>query len=250
VGSKFRPVAANLPRSSQSACKPSFTKIISSCLALIFHLLYHQFAWAYNIVARIASLGMWYQWVNAALPFLDYGPVLELGFGTGHLICELSDRGINVVGLDKSMHMAKLSRSSLRKIKVTSELVNGSAQYLPFTNQHFQKIVSTFPSPFILERLTLLEIWRVILPGGQVVIIPAAWITGASLWYKLAALLFRVTHQTPPIVSDLDDAFSGLRNELEAIGFKVQQRIVELPQSKVLCILAERPLSTVKSYRG
>jgi ubiquinone/menaquinone biosynthesis C-methylase UbiE len=247
VGSKFRPDAASLPPSRQFTYGSRLSKIVASSLALFFQLLYHQFAWTYNFVARIVSSGMWFQWVNTALPFLDQGPVLEIGFGTGYLLGALSERGIYVIGLDKSMYMAKLSRSSLRKKRIITELVNGSAQYLPFPPHHFQRIVSTFPSPYILDRQTLLEIWRVLLPGGQVVIIPSAWITGVSARNKLATLLFRVTHQVPSNASDLDEVYTGLHDAMNAIGFEVQQRIIELPQSKVLCFLAGKPLLPVKS---
>jgi ubiquinone/menaquinone biosynthesis C-methylase UbiE len=222
------------------------SKLVTSFLTFFFQLLYHQFAWAYDLVAWIVSSGMWFQWVNAALPFLDQGPVLELGFGTGRLLVELSKREINAIGLDKSMYMVKLSRSSLGRKGISPKLVNGSAQYLPFCHHHFRRIVSTFPSPYILERQTLLEIWRVLSPGGQVVIIPTAWITGTSVRNKLAARLFRVTHQAPPTVNNLDDTFAGFYGGLKTIGFNVQQRIVELPQSKVLCILAEKPPAALK----
>jgi len=190
---------------------------------------------------------MWYQWVNTALPFLDQGPVLELGFGTGHLLGELSKRRIDVVGLDNSLYMVKLSNYGLRKNGISPQTVNGKAQCLPFSHHLFQRIVSTFPSPYILEHQTLLEIGRVLSPGGLVVIIPSAWITGASLQHRLAAYLFRVTNQASPTVIELDDAYAGFIAGLKEIGFEVQQRIIELPQSKVLCILAEKPLPIVIS---
>jgi ubiquinone/menaquinone biosynthesis C-methylase UbiE len=217
-------------------------KLIAWLLTFFFRLLYNQFAWAYNFVAHIASSGMWFQWVYTALPYLDQGPILELGFGTGKLLEELNKRGINVVGLDRSIFMVRLALSGLRKREVFPKLVNANAQNLPFGNHGFQRIVATFPSPYILEHQTLLEIWRVLSPGGLLVIIPTAWITGKSVWNKLSTRLFQVTHQAPSTVSELDNGLTKFFDCLQTEGFSVQQRIIELPWSKVLCILAKKPL--------
>jgi ubiquinone/menaquinone biosynthesis C-methylase UbiE len=217
-------------------------KLFSPLLTLFFQLLYNQFAWGYNFIAQIVSLGMWFEWVNTALPFLDQKPILELGFGTGKLMNELSFRGINIVGLDKSMNMARLAKLVLRKKELFPKLVNGSAQNLPFGKNSFTRIASTFPSSYILEQDTLMEMWRVLTPGGQIVIIPTAWITGKDNWNRIFAWLFQVTRQSPSVDPSAESAYSGFYHCLQAAGFIVDRRIIELPQSKVLCILADKPL--------
>jgi ubiquinone/menaquinone biosynthesis C-methylase UbiE len=218
------------------------SKLFSSFLDSFFRLLYNQFAWAYDAIAQIVSLGMWYQWVNTALPFLVQGPVLELGFGTGKLMDELCHQGINIVGLDRSMYMARLAKSNLEKGGIIPKLINGSALNLPFCKHSFYRIASIFPSPYILESQTLMEMWRVLSPGGQIVIIPTAWIIGKSIRNKFSARLFQITHQAPPVDYGLENSFADFYSCLQAAGFIVQQRIIELPQSKVLCILADKPL--------
>lgn len=87
-----------------------------------------------------------------------------------------------------------------------------------------------------------MEMWRVLSPGGQIVIIPTAWIIGKNIWYKFSARLFQVTHQAPSIDHGLENSFAEFYCRLQLAGFIVQQRIIELPQSKVLCILADKPL--------
>jgi ubiquinone/menaquinone biosynthesis C-methylase UbiE len=228
--------------SNQVGYRSSLNKLISSLLSIFFRLLYNRFAWAYNLVAQTVSLGMWFEWVFTVIPYLDQGPILELGFGTGQLLGELNKRGSDVVGIDQSVSMARLAGSGLRKKGFFPKLVNGSAQNLPFCDHSFQRVASTFPSPYILERQTWLEIWRVLSPGGSAVIIPTAWITGNSNRYRLAARLFRVTHQAPSTENELDIATGEFQRLLHSAGFVVRQRIIELPQSKVLCILAEKPL--------
>ena len=225
-------------------------KLNSSFLAFFFQLLYNQFAWAYNIIALIVSSGMWFQWVNSALPFLDQEPILEIGFGTGRLLNELHNRGNSVVGLDRSMHMVKLVRSGLQRKSIFPKLVNGSAHNLPFCNHSFHRIASTFPTSYILERKTLLELWRVLAPGGQVVIVPTAWITGKSIWRKFLGRLFQITHQPPTTDHELDNVSVEFSHSLQWAGFIVQHRLIELPQSKVHCILAKKPVFGGKTRLG
>ena len=185
---------------------------------------------------------MWFQWVNTALPFLDQGPILEIGFGTGRLLKELLHRGDIVVGLDSSIHMVKLTRSSLLRVSTSPNLVNGNAQNLPFCSHSFHRIASTFPSSYVLERQTLSELWRVLSPGGLVVIVPIAWITGKSIWKKLSAHLFQITHQVPMTVSEFDIVAAEYYHSLQDAGFIVQHRQIELFESVVCCILARKPV--------
>jgi ubiquinone/menaquinone biosynthesis C-methylase UbiE len=78
----------------------------------IYYLLYHQFAWAYDFVASLVSLGQWRDWVRTALPHLN-GRVLELGFGPGHLQVEMQKRGLIPFGVDESRFMARQASQRL-----------------------------------------------------------------------------------------------------------------------------------------
>ncbi len=217
--------------------------LITIILTGFFRLLYNEFAWTYNLVANIVSLGMWYRWVDTALPFLANGPVMELGFGTGRLLKKLRDRGIKVVGIDKSKQMVNLAMKSVSFKDDIPLLVNGDARYLPFRSNSINNVVSTFPSEYIQNRSTISEVFRVLFPGGRLVIIPTAWITGKSVPYVLAARLFQITHQSPVGNSEIESAATHFTRILEAEGFSASERIIDLPYSKVLCILAEKPLA-------
>ena len=216
--------------------------LIASFLKIFFRLLYNQFAWSYDFVANLVSLGMWYQWVTSAIALLECGPVLELGFGTGRLLRELSCRGIAAIGVDRSMYMARLAMNNLLTCAVEPKLVNGFAPNLPFRSESFPRIAATFPSEYIMERQTILELWRVLSPGGRVVIIPTAWITGESLFHRLAAKLFQITHQSPS-EQLIEVTIAHFSNTWRAEGFVVQGSIIDLPKSKVMCIVAEKPQS-------
>ena len=146
-------------------------------LGIFFNLLYHPFAWMYDLVAGIVSLGRWRGWVLQARPFLR-GRVLELGFGPGHLQEALEQAGLEAFGLDESRPMARQARRRLRRQKYPVRLANGYAQGLPFQGNSFDCVAATFPSEYIFEAQTLAEIRRVLRPHGRLVIVPSAWITG------------------------------------------------------------------------
>jgi ubiquinone/menaquinone biosynthesis C-methylase UbiE len=102
--------------------------------------------------------------------------------------------GLEVVGLDESRFMGCVV---LGRLGGGVLLVSGYAQFLPFQENTFDQIVSTFPSEFILDENTLSESWRVLAPGGEMIILPIAWIKGRAWRDRLAAWLFRVTGQAP-----------------------------------------------------
>jgi len=55
-----------------------FTRLLASLLRPIYYLLYHHFAWTYDLAADIVSLGQWRNWARAALPHLDgRGPTIS-----------------------------------------------------------------------------------------------------------------------------------------------------------------------------
>jgi ubiquinone/menaquinone biosynthesis C-methylase UbiE len=44
-----------------------------------------SFAWSYDLVAAVVSLGQWNHWVGSVLPYLPGVNILEIGHGPGHL---------------------------------------------------------------------------------------------------------------------------------------------------------------------
>jgi SAM-dependent methyltransferase len=121
-------------------------------------------------------------------------------------------------------------------------LVNGYAQFLPFPSCSFDQIISTFPSDFLWQPETLAEAWRVLVPGGELIILPVAWITGRRPAERLAAWLFRLTGQSPPS-PDLETA---LTEPLSRAGFQVRSKLTRLNSSLGLLIFARKAGSLVK----
>ena len=84
-------------------------------LRFFFHLLYHPFAFTYDWVAAIVSVGRWKDWVLSVIPFIEGTRILELGHGPGHLQRVLLSRDLVAVGLDESAAMGRLAQRNLRR---------------------------------------------------------------------------------------------------------------------------------------
>lgn len=210
-------------------------RILFSLLRFLFSLLYHQLAWTYDLVAAVVSLGRWQDWVLTALPHLE-GRVLELGFGPGHLQIALHQKGVQVFGLDESRQMVRQATGRLKKAGVPLRLSRGYAQSLPFPATAFDRVVATFPSEYIFDPRTLSEVWRVLAPGGRLVLVSVAWITGNKVLERLVTWLLNVTGQNLAARS----ARPLIEARFVAAGFEVQSEIVEIPGSRVMVILAHK----------
>ena len=204
-------------------------------LGLFFHLLYHSFAWTYDLVAAAVSLGRWQAWVLCVQPYLR-GRVLEIGYGPGHLQAALLAGGFQAFGLDESRQMSRQARRRLRRQKLPVRLTRGYAQRLPFAGNSFDSVAATFPSEYIFEQQTLAEIRRVLAPGGRLVIVPSAWITGQGWLERLAAWLFRATGQA----AALELVLPGMEHRIGAGGFEMKHELVQAQGSQVLVIVGEK----------
>jgi ubiquinone/menaquinone biosynthesis C-methylase UbiE len=210
-------------------------RLRTAFMRAFFAALYNQMAWTYDLVAAVVSVGMWTTWVRSALAYLKGPQVLELGHGPGHLQSAFHQRATGladaqITGLDKSKQMGSLAFRRLTKQGFTPRLVHGDAQTLPFPNESFNQVVATFPSEYISSTGTLEEVRRVLAPGGQLIILPVAWITGQGLLHRLAAKLFQATGQAP----EWDDRYLEPARER---GFEVQVERLTLKGSQVLVLV-------------
>ena len=204
-------------------------RILIVLLRLFFKLLYHQFAWTYDWVASVVSLGSWQTWVTSVLPYLDSPRILEIGFGPGHMQVALSQKGITVYGLDESRQMAQIAHRRMTKLGLHSNLIRGDARTLPFSGNCFHQVVMTFPAEYILNPTSLTEIRRVLVDGGMAIMLPIAWITGRKPLERLAAWVNRITGETP----EWDEKSL---EPLKTAGFEVSWEMKNFNNSKILII--------------
>jgi len=213
--------------------------ILSRSLRLFFRLLYHPFAWTYDLVSWTVSLGRWNDWVEKVIPFIQGTRVLELGHGPGHLQRILRDWGLLSIGLDESRQMGFLAKRNLSRSGYTQNgLIRGLGQALPFPSGTFETVVATFPTEYIFKARTLSEAHRVLAIGGRLIVLPVVWVTGSGLLDRAAAWLFRVTGQAPSELSR--EAAKRMVEPFIQVGFQVQTEQLEVKSSLVLIVIAEK----------
>jgi len=211
---------------------PLHFRLMARFLRVFFNLLYHQMAWTYDLVANTVSLGMWGDWVASIIPDLRGPRVLELGHGPGRLQRKHTQKGILAFGIDESRQMGRMAIARLRKNRLTPHISRCYAQFIPFPDQSFDQIVATFPSEYIFDANTLAEARRVLRPGGEMIILPAAWITGKAWLERFAAWLFRVTAQSPT----WDDRYLA---PYRRAGFKTSTKRISRKSWELLVIVLE-----------
>ena len=235
------------------ATKPLF--FVKSLLRLFFRLLYHQFAFTYDLVAAAVSFNRWKDWVMSVIPFIEGNRVLEIGHGPGHLQRALLSRNLFAIGIDESPQMGCLAKRNLARWSYLSSppreqvspsslssqfgytqinLVRGLGQQLPFPNESFDTVVATFPTEYITDARTLAEVKRCLSNGGKFIVLPVAWPKNRILDW-----LFKVTHQAP--MEALEMVKSKLREPFVGAGFETEVRTLDVRSGILLIVLTKKP---------
>jgi ubiquinone/menaquinone biosynthesis C-methylase UbiE len=214
-------------------------------LRFFFRLLYHQFAFTYDLVAASVSFNHWKDWVMSVIPYIEGSRILEIGHGPGHLQRILLNRNIISVGIDESAQMGRLAKRNLARQASSSHnpsmdfayaqtnLVRGIAQQLPFSNTAFDTIVATFPTKYITDVETLAEVQRCLSNGGRLIVLPAALPKNRFLDW-----LFRVTHQSP--VEAIDVVKTKFKEPFVKAGFNTEIQTLDIKSGVLFIVLANK----------
>jgi ubiquinone/menaquinone biosynthesis C-methylase UbiE len=204
--------------------------IIRRFMQVFFHLLYHPFAFTYDLVAATVSFGKWKDWVYAIFPFIEGTRILELGHGPGHMQRFLLSRGLAPVAIDESTQMGRIAK---HRLGTSQKLTRGLAQSLPFASESFDTIISTFPTEYIFDPRTLEGVKRVLRNGGRLIVLPAAFPSSVFLKW-----LYKVTGESPEV---LDEAIKErFKKPFAQAGFEVEVKQVELKSSTLVVIIATK----------
>jgi ubiquinone/menaquinone biosynthesis C-methylase UbiE len=186
-----------------------------------FRLLYNEMAWTYDTVSWVVSLGEWRSWQRAAIKHLNVergARILELAHGTANLQIDLRTAGLDSVAVDLSPYMGQIARRKLVRNRIVPKLVRARAQALPFPDESFPAVVSTFPTDFIVDAATLAEVYRVLKPGGRLVFVPNGVLTGGGVARQGLEFAYRATGQRGPWPLRIEDHFSDAGFKLSLIS--------------------------------
>ena len=128
--------------------------------------------------------------------------LLDVACGTGNASIPAAHAGARVTGLDFSPELLEIARERAADAMVEIDFVEGDAQELPFEDESFDRVVSTFGHMFAPDHeRTAAEMKRVLRPGGVTAI--ACWTPEGSIgrmFRTLAELIPPPPGGTPPIL--------------------------------------------------
>lgn len=197
-------------------------------MQVFFRLLYHPFAFTYDLVAAAVSFGQWKDWTAEIIPFIEGRRILELGHGPGHLQRALRNLGFDSAALDESPQMGIIAA---RRLGGGHQLARGLAQNLPFANRSFDCVVSTFPTEYIFDPRTLSSVKRVLRDNGRLIVLPVAFPKSGFLKW-----LYKITGESPAALDEgMKDRFRQL---FVNAGFESELKIIEVKSSRLLIVVA------------
>lgn len=163
--------------------------------------MFDAIAGRYDLLNRLLSLGQDIRWrdrLKAQVPLKNQLRVLDVATGTADVLIALAQgpHTIQGTGLDPSAEMLAVGRAKIRKAGLDQSLtlIQGDAQNLPFEQDSFDCVTISFGIRNIPDlRLALLEMYRVLKPGGSVLILefskPSNPILYAGHWFYMNTIV-------------------------------------------------------------
>ena len=128
-----------------------------------------RISWAAGDYDRIADL-LW-DVGGRIVRRVGVGPgeeVLDVACGTGNAAIRAAEAGGRVVGLDLAPELFDAARARAAEAGVDVDWVEGDAEALPYPDERFDVVLSTFGCPWVpRHEQTAREIARVLRPGGR-----------------------------------------------------------------------------------
>jgi demethylmenaquinone methyltransferase / 2-methoxy-6-polyprenyl-1,4-benzoquinol methylase len=161
---------------------------------------------SYDLISRLATFGQDIAWKHEIIRVVSHrSHILELACGTGILSSMLAERGKIVTGIDLTFEYLLILK---RKLKLP--IVQGTAEVLPYRDESFDAMVSSYLVKYVDIQKVIDECWRVLRPGGIVVFHDFTYPRGliCNLWhiyFELLRLAGRFVTSWKVVFGQLDD---------------------------------------------
>ncbi|MBG7610401.1 MAG: class I SAM-dependent methyltransferase [Anaerolineae bacterium] len=156
--------------------------------------------------------------------------VLDICCGTGYISNNVSAQ--RVVGIDLSIPMLRINQRNQRRAGSGAHLLNGNIRKLPFGNTHFNEVYFTLAAHEFPDLSDVLrEVYRVMKPGGQLVIYDLFEPPNPLFRLFLHTFFYYVVEQQCMWVYTLE----GWQDLLEQIGFRMTSLEAPYGWSALIC---------------
>jgi SAM-dependent methyltransferase len=192
---------------------------------LLFETLYKN-RYLYRFASTVPFAGQWRVWQRLVLPRLHGHDVLELGCGLGDLLADMAQAGYACHAVEQSPEMVQAARDTLqrRHLERQAAVIFGSAQHVPFSDEAFDSIVSTFPSEYIYDADTIAEAARVLRPGGRLIVLEGANLLPVGFLQPFLVLIQMLVYGPPALFGSRKQRnHNGDREEDEDMPNTAQQ---------------------------
>jgi demethylmenaquinone methyltransferase/2-methoxy-6-polyprenyl-1,4-benzoquinol methylase len=179
----------------------------------------------YDLLNTVMSGGMHHLWRRRAASLAtteDQGEALDVATGTGDFALVLARRpGIaRVVGLDFAPKMLPIALQKAQRQRLSQQInwMLGDAQSLPFSDGRFLCVTVGFGlRNFADKEASLAEMFRVVRPGGRVVVLDIVPLVDGGVFNRLLRAYFRgVVPRLGALVAGNNEAYKYLPDSVDS----------------------------------
>lgn len=190
-------------------------RVRGTVLQFIFNAAYTRLVFLHEIGGKVLFGSAWSARRLYVLADMCNGErILDVGCGEGHLLQLSRQMQVEAFGLEPSHQMRR--RALNRGLHVD----DGVAQSIPHPSDSLNRVVATYPGPWISDAATWGEISRVLRSTGRVIVLLGGSYERGQL-ALVRRMLARLVYGRVPGSADVDEQFMALS---EASGIKLRVR--------------------------